>query len=325
MVQISFTASEDFRQVLDDLKVVFQLRNDSDVLQHSLRLSHILAQLATDEDIVTVADRENRVRKLSLPANVFHNLIRPNRALKDRHAGQRGFILANGPSTATQNLLPLADEIVISVNAGYFHNHYNQIRPRYHCIPAIHYNELATQSVYIDYMKEAHKNIGEAEIFLNASDNSFIKEHELFQGRTVHYIDMRTPMEPASDGKIFDLTKPVPAVTTVTIMCLMVAMYMGFKEIYLVGVEHSDWKTRKYVYPFELGATKGKDNSLDATGQPLQSNLEMFINMSRVWQQYRFLENLGRANGVKIFNATAGGELDEYERVDLRDVFHSGK
>src|SRR5437762_13838485 len=66
-----------------------------------------------------------------LPPEDLERLAR-NRAFAGRHAGQRCFILATGPSLATQDLGPLVGEITFVLNAFWKHPAVEQWQPTYY-------------------------------------------------------------------------------------------------------------------------------------------------------------------------------------------------
>src|SRR5262245_54602744 len=68
--------------------------------------------------------------------------LKRNRRLLGRHRGARCFVLANGPSVLKQDLLPLRDEVVLSVSNGYLHKDFDAIAPAYHFVPPIPYGKI---------------------------------------------------------------------------------------------------------------------------------------------------------------------------------------
>lgn len=48
-----------------------------------------------------------------------------------------------------------------------------------------------------------------------------------------------------------DLTLKTMSVQSVPIMCLELAIYMGFSEIYLIGTEHDALTTNQYKYFYD--------------------------------------------------------------------------
>jgi len=271
---------------------------------------------------VRLLNRQRRREEAARFEREFGHLQRlaaANAALKDRHQGQRAFILCNGPSTLQQNLAPLSGELVFSVSSGYLHPDYDRIKPRYHCIPQITYGRMTEQDV-MAWFREVHQRTGNAEIFLSATEENFVRRHGLFPGRTLHYLFLHENFDHLGSRDIPDISTAIPGVQSVPIMGLMVGLYMGFKDLYLLGTEHSEFVTRRYVYSFEPTVLKGKDLSATPAGEVTTSRYDDFQSLGRLWRQYRTLREIAEANDARIWNATAGGELDEFPRVRLEQV-----
>jgi hypothetical protein len=271
---------------------------------------------------VRLLNRQRRREEAARFEREFGHLQRlaaANAALKDRHQGQRAFILCNGPSTLQQNLAPLSGELVFSVSSGYLHPDYDRIKPRYHCIPQITYGRMTEQDV-MAWFREVHQRTGNAEIFLSATEENFVRRHGLFPGRTLHYLFLHENFDHLGSRDIPDISTAIPGVQSVPIMGLMVGLYMGFKDLYLLGTEHSEFVTRRYVYSFEPTVLKGKDLSTTPAGEVTTSRYDDFQSLGRLWRQYRTLREIAEANDARIWNATAGGELDEFPRVRLEQV-----
>jgi len=249
----------------------------------------------------------------------LQRLAAPNAALKCRHQGARAFILCNGPSTLQQNLQPLAGEFVFSVSSGYLHPDYDKIKPRYHCIPQITYGRMTEQDV-VAWFREMHERLGNAEIFLSATEEKLVRTHGLFPGRTLHYLFLYEDFDRLASRDILDISAAVPGVQSVPVMGLMVGLYMGFKDLYLLGTEHSEFVTRRYVYSFEPTVLKGKDLSTTPSGEVTTGRYDDFQSLGRLWRQYRAMRGIAEANDARIWNATAGGELDEFPRVRLEQI-----
>jgi hypothetical protein len=247
-------------------------------------------------------------------------ILGKNRVYKDRHKGERCFIICNGPSVNKQNLLPLKDEIVFSVSNGYHHKHYPIIKPRYHCTPQITYTELFTKEVTIEWFKEMDSKILNAEIFLSISEEPVVRENKLFVEKIVNYVSFSGEFD-ETQPDIFDITRELPPVQSVPIMCLMIAMYMGFTRIYLLGVEHDEIRTGKYAYFYEPTVLKDRAGDVDSDGNstaPFSTLVQAYYNL---FKSYRIINNIARENGIQIFNATFGGVLDVFERVELASLF----
>lgn len=247
-----------------------------------------------------------------------HDILRANRQLLNRHAGERCFIMCNGPSVNEQDIRPLRGEIVFSVSNGYRHPDYLHISPRYHCIPQISYNTMPPERT-IEWFKEMDSAIGDAEMILDHQEWPLIQQHRLFSSRKTHFVCMGKNYF-GSGTSIPELTGIIPRVITVPIMVLMTAIYMGFREIYLLGVDH-DWFIKKEYGYFYKDTKPATEAWLKRHGTHLQTTLlDDAPYISRIWGQYRAIKLIANANGVHILNATHGGMLDEFERVRLEDV-----
>ena len=242
-----------------------------------------------------------------------------NRSLQSRHVGESCFILGNGPSAKSVDLLALQGKVVISVSNGYLHENYAAITPRYHCVPQITYG-LMTQEDVVKWFREMHSNLGNAELFLNETEMELVREYDLFPGRTVHYLAFRENFDEITDRGIIDISVPVPRVQSVPVMALMIAMYLGFEKIALLGVDHDHFKTGTYTYAFDLRVQENKDQTVAADGRVSISRYDDFHSLARLWRQYRTLREIAVVHGISIYNATQGGELDEFPRVKLEDL-----
>jgi hypothetical protein len=252
-------------------------------------------------------------------ALAHHNVLRANKALFNRHRGERCFVLCNGPSVKQQDIRPLKNEVVFSVSSGYLHPDYPDIRPRYHCIPQLTYGKISPE-VAANWFREMDRNLEGAELFLDLQEWTLVQEQSLFSGRDVHFVCMGRNYFPRAPANIEELAGIMPRVQTVPILVIMIAMYMGFREIYLVGTDHDWFVKQEYKYFYEPGLLKGLDFGVRQDGTLETTLWDELPTVGKVWAQYRAVKGIAKAHGVTIFNATHGGMLDEFERVCLEDI-----
>ena len=260
------------------------------------------------------------------PKGVFRYLkhkgvLAKNITLKNYAVEQqsRCFILCNGPSVKQQNLLPLKNDMVISVASGYLHEQYSAIKPRFHCVPQITYGVM-TEADVVAWFNEMDACLGEAKLIISDTEFELVQRYQLFKNREVYYLNMgRTFKE--CENKMFDLTKMLPGVASVPIMCLMLAMYMGYKKLYLLGAEHDSFKTKEYHYAFKPSVMHGKDLSVKESGELKGLLYDALKSNTVLWEQYRAVKKIAISNKVEIYNATLGGALDEFERINLEQLF----
>jgi hypothetical protein len=247
--------------------------------------------------------------------------LRSNARYRNLYSGRRCFILCNGPSVAAQDLTLLKNEIVFSVSSGYLHKQYDAIRPRYHCSPPLCYTQTWTEDVAIAYLREMDERTGDAELFLSITEKKLIEKKGLFAGRKISYLSSSHLSSFRHQDRIVDLTKTIPGVQSVPIMCLMIAMYMGFSKIFLLGTDHDLITKNKYCYPYELSAIRGKIEILADDGSVTFSNSAMFKSYVLLWEQYEAIRKIASASHIAVYNATNGGILDEFPRVKFETIF----
>lgn len=253
------------------------------------------------------------------PKLLPRSVLAANKNLKNRHHGQRCFIVGNGPSLKQIDLSRLKGETVFSVSSGYLHEGYAVMAPTYHCVPQITYGRMVEADV-VSWFREMEVGIGNAELFLNETEAALIRGHGLFAAHQVHYLALQENFDELNDLHLIDIARPVPRIESVPIMALMVAMHMGFQEIILLGIDHDSWRSGYYNYAFETRATSGKDSSVSEQGEILTLNFDTFQSLARLWRQYRHLAKVATANRIKIVNASIGGELDEFPRQPFESL-----
>ncbi len=245
-----------------------------------------------------------------------------NRSLKNRHVGRRCFILATGPSIKTQDLEPLADEICISVSNFFVHPQYNLIRPAYHCF--VGYHPPIPEEAFQTWLGEMAGGTGNAEIFVPVVDHDRMRASSLFSNRIVRYLGWGGTFDDYGTRPL-DLTRPIPHPQSVSIMALMVSLYLGCSEIFLMGCDH-DWilhvRESRHFYDEKRHALVRAGytewiRSADEPRSDMERQLECNLNL---WRHYRHIRGIAAAIGTKIYYATPGGLLDLFPRAALKDL-----
>jgi len=220
---------------------------------------------------------------------------------KNIHKNDRCFIVANGPSLKMEDLdlLQRHNECTFGVNGIYLSADKTSWRPNYYIIADINFAD-------IEY--ECYKNY--------SSDNLFIPDLSKKTWNRVlpsHFYKYswisRTNDKPmyVSD----DICQTVYASMTVMHICLQFAMYMGVKEIYLIGAD-----TTNYHDTPQSHFTDNYNSS-----EFMQVTKETFLDIDKITKGYRIIKGYADNNGIKIFNATRGGALEVFERVDFDTLF----
>ncbi|WIW71089.1 hypothetical protein [Anaerosinus gibii] len=248
-------------------------------------------------------------------------ILKKNKVYNNVHKGQRCFILCTGPSIKEQNLKVLKNEIVFSVSDGYLCRDYADISPKYHCSVQFTYMDEFDEQVALERLKTMEQKVTSKELFFNISERCLIEKHHLFQNKNVNYVCLEKIFE-QDRKKIYSIENIIPSVKSVPIMVLMIAMYMGFKEIFLIGTEHDAGLVKeKYEHAFKESSNRFYSKHISKNNVLLAKKVDIVKSRAELFHQYACLNKIASYNEVKIYNATNGGILDEFERVEFDRIF----
>ncbi|OUO38217.1 glycosyltransferase [Flavonifractor sp. An306] len=226
-------------------------------------------------------------------------------ALKDRHKGERCFIVATGPSLSVKDVEMLKDEITFSVN-GIFKMYKNTSwRPTYYA--------LCDPYVYIDYIKKGYIiNLDEFSKEENFFPTRLKKELQKYNAgkKTIqipfcylnHLLSDKAVKFHYSDDPVWGYYN----MRTVACYCANLAQHMGFTEIYFLGTD-CDYITNGQHFSDEKSPNLLEYNQL-------KKAQELLIDA------FSFLKKEMDKRGIAVYNATRGGALEVFPRVELEKV-----
>ncbi len=223
------------------------------------------------------------------------------KAFHNRHAGERCFVIANGPSIATMDLSPLKNEVTFGMNRLYLIFDKMGFVPTYHSV----INDLVVEQFAADIAALPTTK------FINWSQRNLFNEQE-----NLLYLRSYLNIE---DKFSYDLTKGIYSGGTVTYATLQLAYYMGFKEVYLVGLDHNF-------------TDKGRPNATEIREQAEDKNHfhPDYFPKGMKWQlpdlyrselSYAMARQAFEADGRAVKDATVGGKCQVFEKVALDMLF----
>jgi len=237
------------------------------------------------------------------PSATFHPWRRDSvqrlAALKDRHKGQRCFLIGNGPSLKQTNLSHLKDEYTLGQNRifmafpdwGFSTSYFLSVND---LVVEQSAQEIQSLSMPCFVAWRARK-------WLKPQDNLFFI-HTTYTGEKFAR----------------DIRERVWEGGTVTYTSLQVAYFLGFSQVILVGVDHN------YVTPGKPNATvvsQGDDpNHFDPNyfGKGFRWQLPDLVQ----WEDaYRLARRTYEADGREVLDATVGGKLTVFPKVDYNSLF----
>lgn len=230
-------------------------------------------------------------------------VVKTNIKFKDIHLGKRCFILGTGPSLKNFDYKLLEDEIVFGVNYVYKGEIINHIVPKYYCIydENFYYRDIQDLKDVMEKLKSTTfflrtKAIDPINKLKPRNSNIYYQSCNVFQYNDYIKVDM---------------TKNITAPFNVVLGCIQTAIYMGFKEIYLLGCDYNSFASQKLEHFYD-------DNSIHSREMTLGFELKYY---AMVTYHHYALNKYANDNGLCIYNITPNSLLDAYKRVDIYDIF----
>lgn len=212
---------------------------------------------------------------------------------KKAYAEKKCFIVATGPSLRIDDLRKLAANKIFCFGVNSIIKIENEWIPDGYVVTDSYF--ISNNIQHIEDYNCKIKFIGDSckEYWIKKRKNSY-KIHVVNTGAGIDF----------SEEICQKLYSGYNGGGTVTYVCLQLAAYMGFKEIYLIGADCNyaiGSKNNHFVEDEEV------DNKNHGTDLMIKA--------------YAFAKIFADKHGIKIFNATRGGALEVFERVDFDTLF----
>ena len=241
-------------------------------------------------------------RTIELQHPAYRTSMRRVARYRNKHAGQRCFILGNGPSLNRTDLSLLKDEVTFGTNRIYMNFDKMGFATTYH----VAVNELVVE--------QCAKDIAALPM------PKFVGWHcrDLIDfGPNTQFLHTRGGLR---SWFFTDLTEGCWEGNTVTMVALQVAYYLGFSEAILVGVDHS------YQFagqPHAATVSTGADpNHFDQNYFGLGFRWHL-PDLEGSEMSYRVADFVFRQNGRRVLDATVGGKLAVFPKVSYPALFNN--
>lgn len=221
--------------------------------------------------------------------------------MKGSKRGKRCFIIGNGPSLRVEDLDKLIDEDCFGTNE--IHKIFPQTkwRPQYYLIMDRYtkstpeeIRDLDCKTVFLgDYYCRFNEVLRQDAICLH--------QHQCYNERKYLFSD--------------DISKQIINSPTVSYGVMQIAAYLGYSEIYLLGFDHN--------YSFEFSA----DGSVVKTGKESTHFFKdeipetIVADVRGMTKAYESFGDYAGHHNILVGNATRGGKLEVFNRVDFDSLF----
>jgi hypothetical protein len=219
--------------------------------------------------------------------------------LKNRHKGKRAFIIGNGPSLRTSDLDLLSDEITFAFNRIYLFFDQSRFRPKYYLVA----DPLVVQQNYqaINQLSGFVKIYPQKQPLLKPSKESiflatFARKNPKFSHNPLRCVHLEE---------------------TISTVAFQLAFYMGIQDVYLLGMD--------FHYPSldKLGDKTKRVVISDGTVDHFHSDYRKkgvqwhLPDLDAMKSEFLMVRSTYESSGRRILNATRGGRLELFPRVDF--------
>lgn len=232
---------------------------------------------------------------------------------RNKHIGERVFLIGTGPSLRVEDLEMIKDEYSIGCNMIYKIYSQTDWRPTYHCLTDRNYG--------IRLSKELSEKVT-IPFFVPKSTYVRMKPHP----------DNSIWISDIYDENVYKVTGQMLSYCRVqgTVMGFMIelAMYMGFDEIYLLGVDcTSSFQKQGHFVNDYVPESLNRENEQRLKGNGNLTHEEVASkSIDRSIAAYETIQKFVMQTGkAKVYNATRGGALEVFPRVCLENVLGKGE
>jgi len=243
--------------------------------------------------------------KLDKDAN---KIVAGNKIFQEAHRDERCFILGTGPSLSnltSDQIEKLKNEITFGVNSYYKSEIGKTVVPNYYAlVDNIYWENEAHEKTFDEVIKLYLHNKPTFITDFRARDRVESLDAHV---KSLYFYAKKYPVDEVSDK----LGQCVFGLMNVVSYCIIAAMYMGIKKIYLLGCDYNAFCT--------FGRGHCYDDQVEA--ENISYNLAFYLKYYCITTEFHYLiAEFAKKKGVEIVNLTDVSLLDAYKRIPVSDV-----
>lgn len=276
---------------------------------------NILSQVQRAKDIADANREFERRRKGKEPCTNDKKLIE----LKDAQKGKACIIVGNGPSLQIGDLEKIQKLGIHSFGLNKINQLYSKTswRPTYLVVHDHRFILSGESTIDVnEYVKSVQDEKTKYVFFRRQMKKCFNQN----LNKKILYFRM-----PLKNCKQIDPT-PIKGdisiqledLGSVTTAAMEIAMYMGYKTIYLYG---QDFKYDRYIdIDGNYVEAEGAGDYAEGIGAYSEDYKKEYHDLRKTFRGFRECDKYAREHGVRIYNATRGGNLNLFDRVNFDEI-----
>ncbi len=233
---------------------------------------------------------------------------------RDLYSDEACVIVGNGPSLNETNLNKLSGIKTFGVNSIFLMTETNHFKPYFYVVEdrlVMKHNleQINKYEVENKFFPHFYKNqiSGEGVNYFNLDSRFYREEYNVLHSTNIKFSN--------------NFAKVAYAGQSVTYINLQLAFFMGFKTVYLIGVDFNYVVPKDIIKEGNVWISTGDDpNHFDKSyfGKGKESNDPQ---LHKTIIAYKKAKSFYEKNNRKIINCTKGGKLEIFDRQNFDDIF----
>jgi len=234
-------------------------------------------------------------------------ILQRNLKLKNIYYGKRCFLIGNGPSLLIEDINKLSSEISMGCNGIYQLFEKSEWRPS--CF-------FAEDSIFLNNHVQTNNELvyllNNCSYLFTTLISDLYDKYNYKYDKLFYLYTCKTQVNDIMFSS--DLTQKIYSAATTLYTMFQVAAYMGIKEIYLLGVDFSF--KREIDEKGDLIVKTDIKNHAD-----IIEETDGVYYKDTILKGYLIAKEYADSHGMKIYNATRGGKLEVFKRINFDDLF----
>lgn len=226
------------------------------------------------------------------------------KSMKNMASRKSCFIIGNGPSLTTDDLELIKDQDCFAANLIFRIFEKTNWRPKYFVIQ----DRYADTGNALDYMEVQYMFISEYYWRKRGMNNP-------------HAVCIRARRNNLNKKISFseDISDYIINMPTITYTMIQLAVYLGYDNIYLLGMDHS------YALTYDEKGNVVQDDTVDSHFFTDKNPKDVIANIEGMNKAYIVARDYAKEHNVSIINVTRGGKLEWFPRMGLEEVLEANE
>jgi len=216
-------------------------------------------------------------------------------------------ICGNGPSLNDFDFNSVKGKPIFTVNYFFNGNHKINIEPTYHVVIDNAFTKSDLPNLGLNYIIDSYKSNLNTKFILRFDMLSKIKNFDSLLSRA-YFLNYKNIQY--KDYLRINMTEVMTASQNVILMCLQIALFMGFKKIFLIGCENNFFSNYSHFYSSE-----------NLNFKP--SSWEGLNYIDLAFKHYDAIRKYSDKKNVDIINITPQSYINSFKHMTLQEFYSS--